>query len=108
MKRPCNQCGRCCHETPCQIGVDYTESIEGAPCRALVRIQNGYSCDIYRNPERYVDLEWAAGDKAIEERYKVNFAELIRERFRPMMVGECDSVFGQGDEDLRIPIHELK
>ncbi len=105
--RPCNQCGRCCYETPCQIGIDYANSTEGQPCNALVREGEVYHCHIYRHPEMYVDLEWAMGDKAIEQRYIENFSKLIKERFKPMMVNQCDSVYGQGEDDRRIPVHQL-
>lgn len=40
--------------------------------------------------------------------YRHNFKVMITDWMSPMMVGVCDSVYGQQEDDLRIPVHQVQ
>ncbi len=103
IERNCNHCGRCCHEVPCAVAMAFAGADESKPCKALNRVGDQYFCGIFTEPESYIDVSWCKGDMLIEAAY-INQA---KEALMPMMVGVCDSVYGQEDKDQRIPIHNV-
>ncbi len=108
--RPCNNCGRCCHECPCIIALEIIGAKENEPCHALERHGDKYLCGLITQPERYVAESMLAG----KENHK-NYGDVlsyaastIKEKMLSGSGVGCDSVFGDGWLDYRIPIHLVK
>ena len=52
-KKPCTQCGRCCKEEVCLIGVAFLDT-DIIPCPALKQIGGKYFCGLVVVPEEFV------------------------------------------------------
>ena len=105
--RECNHCGRCCHEELCAIAQVYLEEDNNVQaCPALVRAGDDYLCGLYLEPEKFVPTTWLDGlSDDVLETAKHSYFSQIKDLFESTFRNECDSVFGQGKDDLRIPIH---
>ena len=107
--RTCNHCGRCCHETPCSIGLAHVRgAVENNPCPALQRNEEQYFCGIMASPEEVLNLNWC--DRLLPAdaiQVKTLAIANIQATMRTAFQNECDSIFGQESVDQRIPVHQL-
>ncbi len=111
--RACNQCGRCCAETPCPVALAHIKNAKhDEKCPALERHGNTYLCGLFLNGRDYIDFSWMEPLKneiepekldAMIEKQIQSVANWVSGAFR----NECDSIYGIGPQDRRIPLHEL-
>lgn len=56
FEQPCNGCGYCCTQEPCQLASDILGATEG-PCPALEWRDGRSWCGLVSNPGRYLPVE---------------------------------------------------
>lgn len=100
MNRSCNNCGRCCNETPCRVALALIYDADfGKPCPALERHGEEYLCGMALDINKY------AYNKANIPSYVS--LESIAIKMKQEFLGVCDSKFGNSEIDQRIPIHQI-
>lgn len=64
---PCNGCGFCCAQEPCQLAIDYLGHASEGPCRALEPAENGggLRCGLLESPIKHLKPEWASDPEAV-------------------------------------------
>ena len=102
--RDCNNCGRCCDETPCNLSLTIVaDSDFGKPCPALERHGEQYLCGLYLDTLKYVDeAKYEALPSYLQSELR---ADKIPTLLDSAFSNQCNSHFGLGEKDYRIPIH---
>ena len=67
FRAPCNRCGECCKQGPCQLSDQFLNHVEGQLCPALeINFQTGEcSCGLVKLPMHYIRPDW--GDDPMPE-----------------------------------------
>ena len=73
--KPCIQCGECCKEWVCPLGMELLSSQE-PPCMALEYHNNKYWCGLALNPESYNPAIASMTNSEIEQ-YKEKVKQLV-------------------------------
>lgn len=109
-ERACNKCGQCCHQQPCFVGLyDVKGAEDNKPCPALERDGDDYLCGVLTHPFDVIDWNWLGiNPEASEQRAKVAYIEVLQRVIRSSMTRICDSHYGNGSDDMRIPVHIMK
>ena len=53
---PCNGCGACCNAATCDVGVQFLNAPQQAPCPALEWDGTKYRCGLITNPAHHMGL----------------------------------------------------
>lgn len=107
ITRSCNNCGQCCNETPCVIAlVLVSGSKKGARCPALEQHDDKFLCGFYLDPFRYYNIDWASNisDKNLINHINNTIIKDIPKAIGSAFSGKCDTNYGTGTKDLRIPV----